>query len=157
MYLIVDNFSRSTIVSHDFGGYLRHQLELRGWNQSMLADKAGILRPTMSRIMNNESTLPDLDTVIAIADTLQVPVIDLVHALGQDPAGDRGPSAAEDAMLRLLRQAPGLQELLAPLADLPAAEAAAARAYLEWLAARVAAGSPGRSIGPDDETPETKP
>lgn len=64
-----------------FGDRVRELAEARGLNASAVSELAGISKQNMSKIWNNRTTDPRLETVIRLAEALNVDFMELVDGV----------------------------------------------------------------------------
>lgn len=64
-----------------FGEVVLHYLNTLGVSQSELARRMGTGRQTVNSIIKNKGLRPTLDTAVAIADALDVPLQDMVDMM----------------------------------------------------------------------------
>lgn len=89
-----------------FASWLQDKLEYEGWSQTELADRSGITRTHISRILSGERS-PGLDFYRGIAHAFRIPLCNVLAAAGEVPENE----AADD---------PTTAGLLSRLATLPA-------------------------------------
>jgi transcriptional regulator with XRE-family HTH domain len=77
---------RSAEVRHDLAKRVRLLRLAQAMSQERLANEAGIDRSTVSRLENAAKGV-HLDSLVAIADTLGVPLADLFHNGNDHPTG----------------------------------------------------------------------
>jgi transcriptional regulator with XRE-family HTH domain len=65
--------------------YLRSQIDSRGWDDGMLARKAGIHKSTLSKLISDPNIVPELTTLEKLSRALGVPLVSLMIAAGRDP------------------------------------------------------------------------
>lgn len=117
---------------------LDSQLSKRGWRRSKLATISGVSEPTISRIMNDATYIPELKTMTALSQALGLPLrrvieacgfpldsADLVHAAVQNEDAHR--------VQHLLTAVPEYQAFLAILAKLSRADRLAVMTFAEML------------------------
>ena len=63
--------------ARDLGGRIREAREAAGWTQQDLAERTGIRRPNIARLERG-SGLPNLATLLKVADGLEVALTDLI-------------------------------------------------------------------------------
>ena len=66
------------MVPSDIGDRLREEIDRRGLQHKWVADRAGIPKETLSRIVTGATTSPGVDTIAAICRALGVTVSDLI-------------------------------------------------------------------------------
>lgn len=64
-----------------FGEVVLHYLNTLGVSQSELARRMGTGRQTVNSIIKNKGLRPTLDTAVAIADALGIPLQDMVDMM----------------------------------------------------------------------------
>lgn len=114
-------FSKLFRVAVTLGGIVRDARRRRDLTQDELAEVLGVSRETVSQLERGRPKKPlDPDFVNRLASHLELPVIDLVLALGYNVRFEGIGNDQEVALLELYRQSPpqyqravlrGLQEL----------------------------------------------
>lgn len=117
------------------GRKIEELLAARGWNQARLADEhPDLQRSTVSRVISGKNK-PDLETLDAIATTLDAPIEVLLQAALYDLTGEeRQISLDRDDAARvaaLVRSFDWLTPVVEQLADLPPGERDWLLAWLE--------------------------
>lgn len=77
-----------------FGDYVRRRVRERGMTQLALAERAGISRQGLSKLMNGDTRSPSVETVRALAGALSVSPIYLLRLLHGKSVIDREIAAA---------------------------------------------------------------
>ena len=67
-----------------FGAVVARYLDEKGISQSELARRVGTGRQTINSIIRNEGLRPTLDTAVAIADALGVPLQEMVDRMREE-------------------------------------------------------------------------
>jgi transcriptional regulator with XRE-family HTH domain len=78
-----------------FGEWLSREREKRGWSQTELADRSGLRRQIISKTETGVST-PALETVVALADALEISPVVILRAMGLLPPGTSDQIRFED-------------------------------------------------------------
>jgi len=95
-------------VVHEYGRFVRDELESRGWRQSELAARSGLSRQLISSILNDTrdhlGQMPDTATLEGLAAGFDIPATRIRHAAARSLVGY---TTNDDAPLRLdLRDVP---------------------------------------------------
>jgi transcriptional regulator with XRE-family HTH domain len=119
-------------VASGLAGFLRAEIDRRGWSASQLASKAGISRSTITKIFDRPEAIPRLDTLYGLAQALDVPLERLIRICGFEPGED-------DGMLDMERQAllrdaiPELGSVVDEMSQMTPAQQQAVLAYIAGL------------------------
>jgi transcriptional regulator with XRE-family HTH domain len=96
--------------NNDFGLWLAHEIEIRGWSQREFARRAGVSRITISELVTGKR-LPGMSAAKRIADELGVRDVDVLRRAGLlDPSPPEVED--EDRLLRLFRALPPTSRLM---------------------------------------------
>lgn len=109
------------------------ELQKRGWRRNTLAAESGVSEPTLSRIMNDAASIPELKTMAALSKALDLPLRRLLEACGF--ALDTTTPLDDSQRVQLLLTAvPELHTFLTPLAKLSPADRQSVITFAEMLA-----------------------
>jgi transcriptional regulator with XRE-family HTH domain len=131
----------------NFGGWLRTQLERRGWSRHYFAQSAGIITSTVYKWTNNEQR-PSPKHCVIIADALGVDLDLVLAAAGHRLRDDVAPGVVRAEIAALLGRVP--EELLVVLAPMLRAltDASTQVETLKRLRDRLAHAHPAEQAGP---------
>lgn len=129
-----ENFVRNAdrLMASALALYLRAEIERRGWTDAELADRAGIQRSTLYKLLNTPGQVPKLETLAALAQALEVDLARLVTLCGF-PVGQDVLKSQADQVAMLLETVPELQGFFDILAVLRPEDIRAIRAYAEGM------------------------
>ena len=86
-------------IKSEIGLKIAKLLEVKGWSETKLANKANIPQPTVHRITSGESKSPRLANIKAIAEALNVSVAHLTSE-----TTDSGLSSAANSLITLIEE-----------------------------------------------------
>lgn len=86
-----------------FGDWLREELQQRDWRQADLARRSGLTRTTISRVITQQRTRPDDETLQAIARALGYPAEEVYRRANRLPP--KRDASKRDVVLRLMELA----------------------------------------------------
>lgn len=76
-------------IDTEFQVYIRSQMERKGWTQQQFADKAGISRNSVQRLIGDTEHLPSAEIIVCAANALGLHDADLLRRAGLiDPEPD---------------------------------------------------------------------
>lgn len=113
--------------------YLRAQIGQRGWDDSQLADAAGIQRSALSYILNTPDVVPKLQTLDAIAHALDEPLSKLITLCGFSLEGEQAATTINEQIAIMLDTVPELRPLVGDLTQLPVEDLRMVRAYIQGV------------------------
>jgi len=114
--------------------FLRSQLDERGWSQKDLADRAGMQPGSLTYIMKRDHIVPQLETLDALANALDLPLAQLIGACGFEVSrpGDRYLTADDAGLLAQITDHPDIHHAVKALLKLPAAYQRMVCAFIRW-------------------------
>lgn len=116
--------------------FLREEVDKRGWNDSDLADRAGVTRSSLSKIMKGKTKVPSLETLDRLSHALEVPLIHLVALCGF-AVDSRVDVPFDEQIAILLETAPGFRSAVDKVAQLLPDDLRALQSYLDGSLRRV--------------------
>lgn len=119
-------------VASGLAGFIRSELDRRGWSASQLATKASISRSTITKIFDRPDAIPRLDTLYGLAQGLDIPLERLIRICGFEPGEDDGMLDMERQAL--LREAiPELETVVDEMATMTPDQQRSVLAYIQGL------------------------
>lgn len=120
------------VPQSELPAFLRKQIDDRGWDDSMLARKAGINKSTLSKLINDASIVPELTTLEKLSRALSVSLVTMMVAAGYDP-GELETSVDMSQLAILLEAVPELKDLARSVAKFSPDERRALMAYIQLV------------------------
>lgn len=121
---------RGWIMGSSLAIYLSEEVARRGWNDSDLADRAGITRSNLSKIMDGRTKVPTLATLDRLARALDEPLSRLVAICGFT-VGKNTDLTVDEQISILLETAPGFRLAVDKIAQLHPDDLQALQSYLD--------------------------
>lgn len=115
-------------------GFLRSEMERRGWSLTMTAQRSGLNKSTLATIIAENGSVPRLDTLLGIAQALDVPLSRLIRLSGYELGPEHEPIPTIQRALLIESSAP-LREAFDALTHLPPEDHRAVLQYIRWYAA----------------------
>lgn len=113
--------------------FIRQEIDGRGWNQKALADKSGIPKATISRLVNGQVDEPELSTLMRLSDTLNVSLSKLISLAGFPLDLSSSPQQQHARLITLAESFPWLATVMEEIADLSPEDKESVITYLEVL------------------------
>ena len=89
-------------MDKSFSNWILSQLDEKGWSQSELARRSGLTRTTISKIINEQSSI-GTESLIGLSKAFRVPVTEVLQQAGFLPKVPET-TAKEEKMLYMFRQ-----------------------------------------------------
>jgi len=119
------------IMGSELGNFLRDEIKRRGWTQTRLAARSHLPKQTISNIITDPSNTPDLPSLVAIADALEISLARLLERAGYTVDRTDDPEESTRQLARQIEAFPWLQPILMWLIELDLEDRAGVIAYLK--------------------------
>ena len=65
-------------MTTDFATWIRDEIKRRGWSQAMLAERAGLSRSSISKMLRSDQRKPGMRFFAGIATAFEMPLSDVI-------------------------------------------------------------------------------
>ena len=77
-------------MTTDFATWIRDEIKRRGWSQAMLAERAGLSRSSISKMLTSDQRKPGMRFFAGIAIAFEMPVVDVIVIWEAEQRGSEG-------------------------------------------------------------------